>query len=883
MDPSLDARFSALLAFSLENEEEKEEEPETVEEIPDNAISNETLRQIGEKLGRIYTCFPQQNATEFEGRTEFPQSYLTLSLKEKLLLLFAENFRRQFREKYPHRKPLVYCLLNECGIQKFVSTTIRPAAFLFHELIHNWEGIALFVADHIAYEPLEEQVELPTRLLSPETVLKRRKGNCVEIATLLASLLVGNGFPACVVYGYATREVVNNDQRRVVCPFIPTEEVEDDQKKPQEPRNKYDLVKPPKLESKFEVEMEEKRLEKMRLEQEAIEEEERRKIAELEALTPDEYQGHRVHAWVAIIRNAQWSYKPEDREKNAEGELLPPHAFFIEPSTGFRHEVDYDGYLGIECIWNQHNYYVNIQKPITNISSMRWDVSNARDWEHLLTGEPFECRNERSMAEDLDGMGTDDDNLKEKHLDLPFSWVNALDLTHINYVERYVGGEKTDFYKRAVYERFAPYVKDDGLVKRLTLFETLDYENPYYRWEWYKNRIDLLQLVKIDFRTKQIEEYFEKGRADAIQAFFHNVDPDEPKIFKFYHAPRFDALRELHIFVNNIFEHYEQRSDRLYYREFKFELSDDKEDPTRNLYQINERFHRNHELLATRDIAEREFYLNTARIFVKFHYDTDCITASTRIFQKLPESEMGEEVEFNPDLVTGYISNPNEKQMTSVELYQMLLKLQKEEERSGKAFNERWDEIQKNLATREVEFSDPKLKFSIFDPLRNEAARQLRIQRYEQMRAREELAKTQLADFLAPYLVRFEGQPPTAEEAEQCKYDCLTDFKRYYLDMFEELRARYEELIQEEESLRKFLHKFQSQFDDFEYEKFIKEGESILRNKRIVSKRMDSITEELNRKYNTLKDALENDERLKIIERESEIDKKEGKEDEALK
>ncbi|KAL1404409.1 hypothetical protein pipiens_018902 [Culex pipiens pipiens] len=67
----------------------------------------------------------------------------------------------------------------------------------------------------------------PRRLLSPDTVLRRRKANSFELATLLCSYLIGNGFAACVVSGYATREIVNNDQRRVACPYVPQEEEEE--------------------------------------------------------------------------------------------------------------------------------------------------------------------------------------------------------------------------------------------------------------------------------------------------------------------------------------------------------------------------------------------------------------------------------------------------------------------------------------------------------------------------------------------------------------------------------------------------------------------------------------------------------------------------------
>lgn len=180
MDSSLEGRLSALLAMSPSDlshmTPDLPVEVETEEQYPANSITNEALQEINNRTGRIHICFPQQKGVEFEGRTDFPLSYTTLSLKEKLLLLFAENFRRQFKEKHPHRKPLILCLLNECGVQKFVSTTIKPSAFLFPELIYNWQGIASFVADHILYEPLEDPTQIPTRLLSPETVMRRRKG-----------------------------------------------------------------------------------------------------------------------------------------------------------------------------------------------------------------------------------------------------------------------------------------------------------------------------------------------------------------------------------------------------------------------------------------------------------------------------------------------------------------------------------------------------------------------------------------------------------------------------------------------------------------------------------------------------------------------------------
>ncbi|CAG9764882.1 unnamed protein product [Ceutorhynchus assimilis] len=85
-------------------------------------ITIDYLKQISDELGLIKLCWPDLSNVTFEDRSNFPESYLKNSNKEKLLLLYAENFRRQFCYKYPDRKPLFLACDNECGMQ--VRTTI---------------------------------------------------------------------------------------------------------------------------------------------------------------------------------------------------------------------------------------------------------------------------------------------------------------------------------------------------------------------------------------------------------------------------------------------------------------------------------------------------------------------------------------------------------------------------------------------------------------------------------------------------------------------------------------------------------------------------------------------------------------------------------------
>lgn len=80
-------------------------------------LTLEHLKQISYELGLIKLCWPEIMHPTFEDRINFPESYLKNSDKEKLLLLYTENFRQQFCHRHPHRKPLFLACENECGMQ----------------------------------------------------------------------------------------------------------------------------------------------------------------------------------------------------------------------------------------------------------------------------------------------------------------------------------------------------------------------------------------------------------------------------------------------------------------------------------------------------------------------------------------------------------------------------------------------------------------------------------------------------------------------------------------------------------------------------------------------------------------------------------------------
>lgn len=54
--------------------------------------------------------------------------------------------------------------------------------------------------------------------------MKQQKGNCFEISVVLCSLLIGAGYDAYCVCGYATREITLMDETRNVCPLLKQED-----------------------------------------------------------------------------------------------------------------------------------------------------------------------------------------------------------------------------------------------------------------------------------------------------------------------------------------------------------------------------------------------------------------------------------------------------------------------------------------------------------------------------------------------------------------------------------------------------------------------------------------------------------------------------------
>lgn len=89
---------------------------------------------------------------------DYPDSYNSNTKKEELVLEYVDNFKKQFQYIYPDRRPLFLTPINECAMEKFVCTTIRPTTLQFSE-IYDWEKCARFTSEYLQFQPLKSATD----------------------------------------------------------------------------------------------------------------------------------------------------------------------------------------------------------------------------------------------------------------------------------------------------------------------------------------------------------------------------------------------------------------------------------------------------------------------------------------------------------------------------------------------------------------------------------------------------------------------------------------------------------------------------------------------------------------------------------------------------
>ncbi|CAL7949593.1 unnamed protein product [Xylocopa violacea] len=583
----------------------------------------------------------------------------------------------------------------------------------------------------------------PRQFRSPTWLQKFRKGNCFECATFLTSLLLAQGYNAFVISGYASREQTLCDLTRETCPYLPKPEKPHQPKSEQPKITKYQFKPVTEYKSLFLSELEEEKTKQLEEKLLLAEKEQQKLIEKLEQLPVDEYGGHRIHAWVAILP-----------ELGGLRDHEIPCPLFIEPATGVSYEATDDDtgqlYLDVESIWNDKNYWVNMQSTKSCVDIV-WDLSKVKLWEHLLPGEPWTMR---GVGEEID---IESAVQQEKHLDMPVSYVNEISISEEDFERRYPNGSKTMYYKRVKVEFYAPYLHTDGLVQKITIYNDYNYMTPVEEYECYANRSDNLVETRKNINDGTVVDCYARGRTDQCKEHRYPVGApsqvDSERILDFYHVARFDGLSKLEMHPNYLTQHFVNRDDFLYYRHVQF--SRDKKASYlddihyRIVTNIIEQYDRDERIIAHKNIAIREYAMEENEIRLTYHYERGHYSRAFRKYVKPPLAERGKRLNITPSITQGY--NPlNEIDKALDLLYELDAQL-KEEDVSISQVRVAEKEVFAFLETREAEYFMPRLLISIYDKIGRNPESSTNVVAGEWSQSSSQII-TDEVDYLKPYL-----------------------------------------------------------------------------------------------------------------------------------
>lgn len=795
----------------------------------------------------------KQRRLEENEDQDLPSSYLSNSNKEELCLEFVANFYSQFKRLFPERKPLFICPENERGITKFVSTTVRSSLLPYRDL-YDVERCSTFVANIIEYEPLESPNELPKCLPSPTSTLAWRAGDCFDMSNLLVSFLVGSGYDAYIVSGYAPKAICLLDQTKEEYPQLEQETPRNvsSQAKYDERKQDDEMFEPQSRQvvtSRY-VEMQEEK-ERERMEQLNQDEE----IEYEEEEEEDEYEGQRIHAWVLV--------RAGKRE-------VQDH-MFVEPSTGKIYSIKDSPYLGIESAWNNQNYYVNMQTE-RRAQDTEFDFTSSTEWEYVFIDTKRGHSNQESTADEtdateqtLEALESDDEaeNKSEMDiLDLPKSWVDKIVLSHDIYQKKYYNmKENCTLFKKAKLEQYAENVQYQGIVSRLTIYRDRDRTIPIECREYFKNRKD-----KLDYRIRyplegKVHEHFLSGRpGDALKDRIEWLG--RRRELQFYTSARADGLeRKVEALRQKCVYHYADRDDLLIYRSVT--LSQDKEQFTaKNTYTIPngsqgellilkmaEKFQRGRTLSEAQVPQKRTFLAREGTIRVKYHYTPGNISASSRIYSRTPNTPV-EIIDADPTA-----RRPKDSILEKEQ--QRMLQLEKE---CYSAVRHSEMETQELLKLRKREEGNIILEANIFDMARANASD-------EKFRDRtsdnEKETAASVSDYLTPFLQHVvDLDKITREEAHRARDQCLKALKDRLLERANIIQARLDDENAQLAKKQAAFQRSQREHDQGTDEEFEKYCSDAMFRISILEQRLTRHEEAALQKYSDLDQRLHRDPRL---------------------
>mmetsp|Transcript_24814 Transcript_24814/g.62392 ORF Transcript_24814/g.62392 Transcript_24814/m.62392 type:complete len:861 (-) Transcript_24814:429-3011(-) len=738
-----------------------------------------------------------------------PNSYRGNSEKEDLLLQHVSEFEQQFISVYGNRF-LFLCPPNECDVPKFLPTTIRPTHLPYQEL-YEYKTAANYVADRMNYEELIPVDKYPKVIPSPATTLDWRAGDSFDFSIILCSLLIGVGYDAYCVSGFAPRFIATKCETMEHCAVelavlnernellssttasssstAPTK-VEGIPKRP--PFNKSGFI----TEQTGKKQAEQKHKEEEAMCSDSDDEED---------MPPD--SGQRVHCWVLIRKGLR--NMTED--------------VYIECSTGRCYPVASSPYLKVDLIWNHKNLWVNMQSEVP-APSISLNLNDPRFYEYVLVtmdqvagadgdkdddGDRDEDEAEDAAGEEgAEGAGGGKD--KVQYLDNPPSWSKKIEIAPADFQARYYHGEKVSYYMKSKVERYSPYTQVDGIVRRVILFKDVRRMRPKLVEEVFQFRKDkLVRRVKYPFENR-VTESFTAGRPNALKEIEEEFG--SRRILTYYPSSRLDGLEKTTEEVGKkVCEYFRERDDRLIYHSVKLGPTDVLQagkQPTIYVEGIGElaivkmtlKYSRRPEdptvFNPSPDYHKIVFYVAEGKIRADLHGPRSKIVDETLTYIK-------EDNQLRPLAApTGRLSDNELRNLIQMEknskvsFQDVLSKVyneygaRKKEENHIKVHRKKEPGVER----------EPVLEKHVYDVAREKAEEENQVNVVSEKTEATEEQPDSKVDFLARYLVDFQGKTLDALQAEFVAKKCKNDFRKRLLDRAQIIQRRLET---EQENLKK--------------------------------------------------------------------------------
>ncbi|KAM4736757.1 dynein regulatory complex subunit 7 [Anableps anableps] len=711
-----------------------------------------------------------------------PESYRSNSPKEQQLLNIADNFQRQYLLLCPDRKPLLLCPVNECGVRKFVSTTLRPTETGLCEL-QSWQDCASLVADFLSLRPLEPPTEVPSQMLSSTSVLRSQKATCFESATLLCSLLLGFNYDAYCVSGYASKEMCLLDLSLQQCPLLDTKVkagLSEASEQKEQKEQKYAVRCQGELRSCFLIEQEKKKQEAeatLLLEKE-LQEEKNQSLA-------DPLRGFRVHSWVLVLSGRR------NIEEN----------FFIDPLTGCSFPTNDDNFQGIESLWNTFNYYINRQDCSNGCRDMLFDLDNSSRWEKLLHDGINQWQLVQAVQRRQENriIGKITSDVEVIHPSIRLSIV----FSQKDLETRFPGGKKITRYRKAKLERFSLTVTKDGLISRLTTYQDLECTQVTGVKEWFRNRSDGLEQRDFNKLENSTAERFKLGR--DFNLLFHAWKPVASGIEREmrFNCPEQDGLERRVTSPEVMEESFTGRDDFLYFRHVDFnqggqppslyalEISPE----SLNVRKVVECFHRNPSKPVNEDVAQRVLLVPELQIKLTYHLMDHRTIPSKKTIRNPKDGKP-----LMANMFSAFQVDQSEKPPGPLSWYRMMESLRNEEEKMALQIKASLMEVENILDCREREQKEL-VVFS--SPLEEVIA--CREKWEEELTNKEELLifHRHGMEVMVPFLARLgNSEYLSSKEASSLSLGCSAAFKEKLVEYTSFLQSNLEMVIevQEEEN-----------------------------------------------------------------------------------